>query len=77
MEQQIDVSLSLSFKSINKICICVYICNIKNTLEGIDSRLDKKDQISDLKDKVTQNTQSKQKKIIQKLEEFKKILGQH
>ena len=36
---------------------------MKNTLEGINSRLDEaEDQIRDLEDKVAENTQSEQKK---------------
>ena len=36
---------------------------MKNTLEGLNSRLDEaEDQIRDLEDKVAENTQSEQKK---------------
>ena len=39
------------------------ITEIKNTLNGINSRLDEvEDQISNLKDKVTENIQSEQQK---------------
>ena len=36
------------------------ITEIKNTLEGINSRLEKEEQISNLVDKVMENNQSEQ-----------------
>ena len=36
------------------------IIEIKNTLEGINSRLEKEEQISNLEDKVMENNQSEQ-----------------
>ena len=38
------------------------ITEMKNTLKGINSRLDKADQISNLEDKITESTRSEQQK---------------
>ena len=61
------------------------ITELKNTLEGINSRLDEPaDWISNLKDKIAKNTQSGQKEklksinqSINKWGQFKGSLGQH